>query len=348
MSLTVLIPAYKPGPEFPGFVSDLIGRGAARVLVVDDGSGPEYRPLFDAAARHAEVLVCRHAVNLGKGAALKTGINAALCEDAQATLVCADADGQHHADDVMAVARFAADHPGALVLGVRTFSKDQPLRSRFGNEATRVVMRIVAGQKLTDTQTGLRAIPPELSPFLLKVASQGYEFELDMLLLCRPKDVPIREVPIRTIYLNGNASSHFNPLLDSMRIYFVLMRFSLISICSAVLDNVVFLFLFSHTGNVAGSQVGGRIASMAFNFTCVKRMVFHSRGRLRRQFLSYASLVVVSGFCSYALITLFTARLGWGVMHAKVFAEGLLFLVNFLVQRDMIFTGGKQEPAKGA
>jgi putative flippase GtrA len=337
----VLIPAYKPGPEFPGLVSDLIRLGVERIVVVDDGSGIWFRSRFDEAGAHPQVRVCRHAINLGKGAALKTGINAILCDAPDiAAVVTADADGQHAPEDILAVARAAAAHPGALVMGARQFSDRVPFRSRLGNNATKIVMRIVAGQRLSDTQSGLRAIPAHLLPDLLKTQSQGYEFELDMLLLTRNQRVTVVEQPIRTIYLDGNASSHFNPLLDSMRIYFVLLRFALISMFTAVIDNLLFSACYLYTGNKLTSQVVGRIGAMTFNFATVKRMVFNSRGWVWREFLEYTALVAISGTISYGMIVLFTAQFSIGVLKAKLLAEGILFLANFLVQRDFIFTGG--------
>ena len=80
-----------------------------------------------------------------------------------------------------------------------------------------MLMRLIVGQKLTDTQTGLRGIPAPLVPCLLKLPSSGYEFELDMLIACKHQSVGIVEQPIRTIYLEGNKSSHFRPVADSMR-----------------------------------------------------------------------------------------------------------------------------------
>jgi putative flippase GtrA len=340
-AFVVLIPAYKPGSDFPGLVSDLIRLGVERIVVVDDGSGVWFRSRFDEAAAHPQVRICRHAINLGKGAALKTGINAILCEAPDiAAVVTADADGQHAAEDILAVARMAAAHPGALVMGARQFSEHVPFRSRLGNNATKIVMRIVSGQRLSDTQTGLRAIPAHLLPVLLKTPSQGYEFELDMLLLTRNQRTAVVEQPIRTIYLDGNASSHFNPLLDSMRIYFVLLRFALISMFTAVIDNLLFSACYLYTGNKLTSQVIGRIGAMTFNFATVKRLVFNSRGRVWREFLQYTTLVAVSGAISYGMIVWFTAHLSIGVLKAKLLAEGILFLANFLVQRDLIFTGG--------
>lgn len=347
-NFAVLIPAYKPGPDFPGLVAELVRLGVDRIYVVDDGSGVWFRARFDEAGAHPQVRILRHAINLGKGAALKTGINAILCDFPDiAVVVTADADGQHAPEDIVAVAQTACANSGALVLGSRVFSPDVPWRSKIGNNSTKIVLRIVAGQKLSDTQTGLRAIPGHLLPDLLKIPSQGYEFELDMLLLSRNRRLRILERPIRTIYLDGNASSHFNPLLDSMRIYFVLLRFAMISMCTAVLDNLLFIAIYSYTGSKGLSQIAGRVGAMAFNFTSVKRMVFNSRGRVMREFLEYAALVAASGTLSYLMIVLFTSRFGIGVLQSKLLAEGILFLANFLVQRDIIFTGG-QTPAPAA
>jgi putative flippase GtrA len=338
LRIAILIPAFKPGPEFPSFVAALIARGASRIVVVDDGSGPEFRAGFDEVAALPQVRVCRHAINLGKGAALKTGVNSILCDYADTSVVVtADADGQHAPEDVLAVGAYGEAHPDVLVLGARSFGGGIPLRSRFGNEATRLAMRIVVGERLTDTQTGLRAIPYALLPALLKTPTNGYEFELDMLLTCKHKNVAIHEVPIRTIYLNDNASSHFNPLRDSMRIYFVLLRFALTSMSTAIIDNVTFVLLFHATGGLAVSQAGARLVAMTFNFVTVKRLVFQSRGHRRRQLLSYITLVVVSGTASFGLIRALVAFAGMGVLPAKLLAEGFLFFGNFLIQRDLIF-----------
>jgi putative flippase GtrA len=345
----VLIPAYQPGPDFPALVDDLVRLGVERIFVVDDGSGVWFGARFEEAARHPQVRIARHAINLGKGAALKTGINAILCEFPDIPFVItADADGQHAPEDILAVAQTAGANLGALVLGARVFAESVPWRSKLGNNATKVVLRIVAGQKLSDTQTGLRAIPAHLLPDLLKIPSQGYEFELDMLLLSRNRRLEIVERPIRTIYLDGNASSHFNPLLDSMRIYFVLLRFAMISMCTAVLDNLLFSAVYAYTGSKGISQIVGRLGAMTFNFATVKRMVFNSRGRVMRELLQYTALVAISGTISYLMIVLFTSRFGIGVLKSKLLAEGILFLANFLVQRDIIFTGGESAAQRTA
>ena len=113
-----------------------------------------------------------------------------------------------------------------------------------------MVVHALIGQKLTDTQTGLRGIPTSLLLRILRVESTGYEFELDMLMACKHQGYPIWQEPIRTIYLEGNRSSHFHPILDSMRIYVLLLRFSVLSLLTAAIDNVAFVLTFGVTGSI--------------------------------------------------------------------------------------------------
>jgi glycosyltransferase involved in cell wall biosynthesis len=123
----VLIPAYRPSAHLIALVRDLSGRGMPAILLVDDGSGPEFRAIFEQAAHLPGVEVLRHPVNLGKGAALKTGIAHALAAfPGLLGIVTADADGQHHPEDIARVETALRKAPGALVLGCRTFDDKVP------------------------------------------------------------------------------------------------------------------------------------------------------------------------------------------------------------------------------
>ena len=274
----ILIPAYRPGETLATLVADLRRREATPIVIVDDGSGEEFAAVFARAAAYPNVHIVRHYINLGKGAAIKTGLNHAMVLFPSCTgVVTADADGQHLADDILAVGARLEAEPRKLVLGVRSFDESVPLRSKIGNGATRMLMRLVVGQKLADTQTGLRGIPAELVPLLLRLPSSGYEFELDMLIACKHQSCAIVEEPIRTVYIEGNQSSHFRPIADSMRIYFLLFRFGLLSLLTAALDNVVFIGAFAVTGSIARSQIAGRAVAMVFNYLGAHRAVFHSK-----------------------------------------------------------------------
>jgi glycosyltransferase involved in cell wall biosynthesis len=336
----VLIPAYRPSAGLVDLVGDLSARGMPAILLVDDGSGPQFREIFDQASRFPGVQILRHAVNLGKGAALKTGINHALCSFPDLIgIVTADADGQHHPEDIVRVAAGLHQHPGALVLGSRTFDAAVPLRSRFGNLLTRQLTATLIGARLQDTQTGLRAIPATLAARLLRIDARGYEFELEMLIAARQSGVPLVEIPIRTIYQPGNQSSHFNPLTDSMKIYFVLLRFSSVSLIAALLDNLIFYLVWKRSGHILGAQVAARLVSVAFYYSMVRARVFASKEAHRVLLPKFLLLVVSSGTASYLGIQFATTHLGVTAMPAKLFVETLLFFVNFAVQRLFIFHG---------
>ena len=343
----VIIPAYRPEESLLQLVAALSEKPIPAIVLVDDGSGLDYRELFRRAEQYPKVRVVRHAINLGKGAALKTGINSALCAFPNLRgIVTADADGQHHPDDIEQVSTKLAAEPDCLVLGTRTFSADVPLRSRVGNIVTRTVMRALVGQNVSDTQTGLRGIPLRLLPSLLRIEANGYDFELDMLIAVRQQAIPIVEVPIRTIYEPGNRTSHFNPLIDSMKIYFVLLRFSSVSLTTAALDTLVFYLAYRRLGNVAMSQALGRLVAVAFNYSMVRRAVFFSKLGHLSVLPKYLLLVCLSGTASYAGIQLLNTRFHIQLLPAKLFVETLLFFANFAIQRDFIFGKSPAEPRR--
>ena len=346
--IPVLIPAYKPGPPLVALVSALLQRGVEAIVVVNDGSGPDFNSYFEAIAAD-RVSIVHHAVNLGKGAALKTGMNYALVHFPGCRgVVTADADGQHSPEDILHASAQLREQPHALILGVRAFKSGVPWKSRLGNNVTRGLMRLIVGQNLSDTQTGLRGIPASLIPYLLRTTAAGYEFELDMLLACKHQGCPIVQVPIETIYVEDNRGSHFHPIFDSMRIYFLLLRFSALSILTALLDNLVFVLTYSATASIGESQIVGRLAAMVFNYLGARSVVFQSQQKHALVLPKYVSLVVANGLVSYTAIQFLHFRIGLATVPAKLIAEGLLFIANFAIQRDFVFTRPKQEPARQA
>jgi glycosyltransferase involved in cell wall biosynthesis len=339
----IVVPAYQPGEPLERLIDALLASGVEAIILVDDGSGPDFASRFERIALDSRVHLLRHAVNLGKGAALKTAMNFALVTFPSCRgVVTADADGQHDPGDILRVAARLRSDAGsespALLLGVRTFAGSVPWKSRVGNALTRGLLYMLAGQKLADTQTGLRGIPASLIGHLLRVPSTGYEFELDMLMACKYQGCPIQQIPIRTIYEDGNASSHFHPIFDSMRIYFLLLRFSVLSVLTAILDNLIFAVSLSYTGSIARSQVLARVVAMVFNYLGARGAVFHSRQRHAVVLPKYVALVAVNGLLSYALLQLLHLRFGLRPIPAKLIAEGILFIANFAIQRDFVFT----------
>jgi len=332
MSSVVLIPAYEPTPALVPLVESLLASGVERIVVVDDGSSAEKQGSFERLQQLGPAVeVLRHAINLGKGAALKTGFNHILLKHPDATtIVTADADGQHRPDDVAAVAKAAGEQPQALVIGARAFAGYVPWRSRFGNTLTRWVFRFFSGISLRDTQ--------------LRVPANGYEFEMEMLVGLKPRGVAVREVPIMTVYEQGNASSHFNPVLDSMRIYYVFLRYTVSSIASFVVDYLLFLLFYRLFPSIYVSTYAARSISLLLNYSLNRKTVFKSDGKLASSFFAYLVLAVLSGVAS-SLLTDGLFRLAHLPLPlAKIVSDTFLYFVNFAVQRELIFAGRPSEP----
>ena len=361
--MIVLVPAYEPDARLLDLVTSI--RSAApelRVLVVDDGSGPAYERVFDA-VRGLGGLVVVLPVNHGKGYALKAGFAHAELVHPGEDVVCADCDGQHRVVDILRVAgrighpRFSgpADDgtqtDGALgdvmVLGSRRFTGQVPARSRVGNAMTRALFRAITHVPVQDTQTGLRGYPASMLPWLRSVPGDRFEYELNLLLRARGAGHGIEEVEIATIYLEENASSHFRPVADSLRVCAPLLKFMLSSLGAFALDTVALLALHAVSGSLLASVVGARLVSSGANFLANRRLVFdpEHRTRIGAAAAHYWTLVVVLLVANAALLSVLT-RAGVGLLVAKVITEAVLFVVSFQAQRRFVFRPGRRGVAK--
>jgi glycosyltransferase involved in cell wall biosynthesis len=342
--VVLVIPAYKPSAGLVSWVDTVMknsGELFCQVVIIDDGSGLEHRKLFQELRERPLVTILEHAINLGKGAALKTGFNHTLIHQPQANaVVTADADGQHAPHDVAKIAGAAIENPGCLVLGYRQFSSDVPMRSRLGNLITVGVFRLLGGMKIKDTQTGLRAWPKKLCLEGLRIALNGYNFEMENLVRSKDwlaQESKIVELPIDTIYLDDNQASHFNPILDSMRIYFVLLRYFGASLVAFGVDNVVFMISKLLGAEILTSQVVARTLAVLVVFTLLRCVVFNSDARWQVSLTKYLMLVFAFGAMSYAAINFLHDSYGVNVLAAKLLAEAILFLAGFAISRLFIF-----------
>ncbi len=336
--MIVLIPAYEPGICLVELVRELReADNEIDIVVVDDGSGPRYRGIFDAVADlGSDVLT--HPRNRGKGAALKSGFSyIGECYPGQ-QVVCADCDGQHTVADILRVADHLRRSNAAMVLGVRAFAGQVPLRSRFGNSVSRALFRVATGRDLPDTQTGLRAYPAPMLSWLQSIPGERYEYELNLLTHAADAGMAIETVEISTVYLHANESSHFRPVVDSARIYAPLLKFALSSITAFVIDTAALLALMAATGSLVLSVVGARFLSSSVNFAINRRAVFeHGRDKpTRTAATQYFALVIGLLGLNYLSLLVLQA-LGTPLLPAKLLTEMLLFVVSWAVQRRFVF-----------
>lgn len=342
MGYIALIPAYKPEEVMLPFLHDLKERFGT-IVVVDDGSGKEYKGIFDA-VRMMGIDVTAHAVNLGKGRAIKTGLNFIMqkypdCDG----VITADCDGQHAPEDIVAVRDALIASPECLIVGGRRFTGNVPRRSRAGNGVMRVLFTLSTGMKIYDTQTGLRGIPRSLFARLLRLPGERYEYEINMLLRLSEWGVKPKEIPIKTIYLNENKGSHYNTLRDSLRIGARMLLFALGSIVSFLVDYGVFILLTVLGLPYWGAFGLARAVSCTVNYLINSNVVF--RGNCtRKTMLKYYALALFVLFLGMGVMGL-TASLQMPVL-IKLCYDLVMYVFNYFMQRDVVFRPEKEDRKK--
>ena len=225
--VVVVIPTLNPNEKIMSEFMDKLVKSFKNIVVVNDGSRDSYEKYFKSFEKQG-IVVLKHHINYGKGRALKTALNYILNEykDIKA-IITADSDGQHSPEDIEKVAEKTKKNPDAYVLGSRNFKQDNvPFKSRYGNIITRNVFKIFVGLNITDTQTGLRGMSPEVAKKFLATTGERFEYETNTLIECKEKDIPIVEETIKTIYIVS-----ISLLIVFIRIFSLLLKrknFSLI------------------------------------------------------------------------------------------------------------------------
>lgn len=360
-NISVVLPSLDPDDKLITVIDGLLDIGFTDIILINDGSKKENLHYFETAATHPEVTLLHHEVNRGKGAALKTAFTWFLQNrPGYAGVVTVDGDNQHHPEDTKACAERMRE-TGKVVLGCRDFTLPHvPPRSRMGNNITCGVFKIMVGMTISDTQTGLRAIPTDAVEAFNVVKGDRFEYETNMLLAMKEQAIDFEEVKIRTVYIEENKSSHFRAVRDSWRIYKLILahffRYTLSSLASAVVDEGLFTLLSfllrnSLTGLLltAVPTVAARAVSSLFNFFLNKKIVFHSNVSTSRAMLRYymlaipqmlAQLVLTHGTCLVLNIsneqTILRAVIYGIVMVVLCFA-------SFMIQQRWVFAARKKE-----
>lgn len=324
--IAVVIPAWQPDERLIELVRALATAGFASLIVVNDGSSSGHDDLFQRVSRIASATVLQHARNCGPGRAIKTGLRYAMDNLRNLKgVVTADADGQHAVADIVHVAEALVRSGARPVIGRRTFGAGVPLRSRLGNILTQYVFWLLSGVMLTDTQCGLRGIPRELIPHLLRVRADRYEFAVSHLaLFCRSGAPPV-QVPIATIYFDGNRSSHFRPLRDSARIYLCLARCYASILIPGCIDFAGFAVAYLATGNLASAVLTGRLAAIVA-LALLQLLASDAQRDTSASFARRAGAFAVTGVIAFEAIHLLVSLLAWNLAAAKIFVECVLYL----------------------
>ena len=267
-------------------------------------------------------------------------------------VVTVDGDNQHHPEDTRACCEHMLE-TGHVTLGCRDFSLPEvPSRSRFGNRTTSAIFKIFVGMTISDTQTGLRAIPREVLEQLVDVYGDRFEYETNMLLAFKTKGIPFDEVKIRTVYIEENKSSHFRVIHDSWRIYKLILahffRYTLSSLTSAVVDTLGYALLarplpLTGMALTAASGVGARVVSSLLNFFLNKKVVFKTTVSTGKAMLRYYMLALpqmaLQILLPQGVYSLFGIGESAGVLRTVIYAVVMtvLYFVSYMIQQRWVF-----------
>ncbi len=350
--VSIVIPAYKPDERIHDLINQLSELGFDDFIVVDDGSGSKYADVFKVIEKREDVTLLNHEINRGKGAALQTAFTYfSEARNGKIGLVTADADGQHLPADIARCAEKMIQ-TGKVILGSRDFSGDNiPARSKTGNRITSIVFHLFFGMKISDTQTGLRAIPSEYVESALCAHGDRYEFETNVLLILKKRNIPYEELKIETVYLDNNSSSHFRVFRDSVRIYSTILRFVTSSLASSLIDYILFLLI--HIIFSIGDGIGetficcmvSRGIATTVNYFINVNAVFNKE-KSRHAMLRYFALAIPLMLISATFISVIGKRLEvfnpYLKTLIKMVVDTTLFFASFRIQHQWVFNSGKK------
>lgn len=351
-NIIVIIPSLDPNEELLYYIKSLITIGFKRILVVNDGSSTKYNYIYKSISKVLNCVVLSHLENKGKGEALKTGYAYAKKNFPDCIgIITADSDGQHAVKDVYVVAEALIDSSNSLVLGVRNFStKSTPFKSLLGNRLSSVVMFILFGKWISDTQTGLRGFSSCLTDKMMKIKGKRYEYEMQVLIDFIRDEHQICQVEIETIYENNNQGTHFRMIWDTLRILKVMvsnfMMFFSSSVFSALLDLslawIVLFILKNELDNfdflrIAIATVFARIVSVGVNYCLNKKYVFKNNENNNRGLVRYLLLCLMVMSLSTLSVYFLHTNFGMDEMSSKLITDSLLFFLSYYIQKSWVF-----------
>ncbi len=358
--VTVIIPSLNPDEKLTQVIDALIEKGFENIIVVNDGSDKQHLQVFETIKSYKQCDVITHNTNLGKGRALKDAFLYVLKYYPNTKgVVTVDGDNQHGTKDIVNCANNLIEHENKVILGVRDFSGiDVPFKSRFGNNATKKIFKLVSRMEISDTQTGLRAIPMQYLETFVNVKGERFEYETNMLLELKRMNIDFCEVKIETIYINENETTHFRPIRDSYEVIKMLLGYTLNSLkvlfgfmLSSLTASIIELLLFflitalltDHIGKSMSILIGTvppRIVSSIFNYLVNRKAVFKSDASLKKSVYKYYFLCAIQMLISYGLVfgISWFLKLGDGTTTlAKAIVDTTLFFISFRIQKLWVF-----------
>lgn len=354
LNVSIILPSYNPDERLCRVISGLVDYGFSDIIVINDGSDEDRLCYFPTQDKFPECTVITHDENMGKGAALKTGFRYFLATRGNRLgVITVDGDNQHAPEDIYAVAKEFSRHSDEIVIGSRDYKLPGVPRSRrSSNSIASFLFRLVLGLRVSDTQSGLRALPKRCLPVFVKIKDNRYGFEVNMFQEIRAYGMKYREFSVNKVCIEKEKASHFNPIVVVYRICSIILRFSLSASVSVIVELILFSFFQTLFADVFEDAVIilslalSRAVSSIINFNINKKVVFTSGEDIKQaipkfyvytisQMLVSAMLIYIISWMTYTeAVTLRTI--------IKVCVDTALFPITFRVQREWVFKTKKE------
>ncbi len=214
MRIFVVVPAYNEEKTIETVLNDLLNMGL-EFVVVDDGSMDKTNSIVKGLIKEKKHgYLCKHLLNRGLGAAIKTGIESALEEEAD-IIVTFDADGQHDPSDIYSVINPIINHEADVCIGTRDFN-EMPKSKKYGNSVMNLITLIFYGIKVGDSQSGLRAFNRKAAQNII-INARDYGVSSEIIGEIKRHDLKLKEVPMKTIYTDYTMKKGTN-LFEGLKI----------------------------------------------------------------------------------------------------------------------------------
>ena len=341
----IVVPTYDPDEKIMQTFMDELLKEFKNVIVVNDGSNKKHEKFFNNLEKSGVVLF-KHHKNFGKGRGIKNAFNYLLntYPNIKGCVTC-DSDGQHSVKDIKNCVSELLKNDDKLVLGVRNFDDSLvPKRSKFGNKLTKSIFKVFIGSEITDTQTGLRGFSKKLMEEFSSIPGERYEYETNMLVLCKKLDIPIKEIEIDTIYIDSNRTSHFNPVKDSMKIYKLFLKFFSLALSSYLVDLIIFIALFNIfdiNNKILAATIIARLFSSIYSYSVNSSMKF--KGANINYLAKYYILTIIQMILSGCFVTYFYNLTNINVVFIKIIVDTIIWIVNLFIQIEFTIRSDEYE-----
>ena len=350
LDITIIIPAFRPDHNLTELIQRLSEEKVSDIIIVDDGSGKEYRDIFSSISKLSNCVVLEHAVNLGKGRACKTAINYLVNRDAEALKGCVTTDcyGSFEVDDILRIMKHLYENRETLVLGKRIMDETNMSKAaKAGNKALKLSYHYLIGVDVTDPQTVLRGIPAGYMRKLLTTSGEQYDFDTQMIIGCKKYKVDVKEITLSTEYTKRRNMIPMRTIKDNIPIYITFAVYIFTSMLSSIVDIILFSIFCGIFDNVkelkfASSYVmlataTARLFSATVSYFMNYRLVFKANNSKTKSFSKWVGLCIIQMAISAFTVSFLHNTFGGSEVLFKIPVDFALFFFMYYCSREFIY-----------